>query len=119
MFEFGGGGLEDSAAVPATVNEMLLQSYENVIRLFPCWQKNKNASFCSLRAYGAFLVSAKTEKGVVFAKITSEKGRVLRIEKPGDGYIAIKSGKKIPLENNVTEIETSPGEVITITKNDK
>lgn len=119
MFEFGGGGLEDSAAVPATVNEMLLQSYENVIRLFPCWQKNKNASFCSLRAYGAFLVSAKTENGVVFAEITSEKGRVLRIEKPGDGYAAIKNGKKISLENNVTEIETSTGEVITITKNDK
>lgn len=119
MFEFGGGGLEDSAAVPATVNEMLLQSYENVIRIFPCWQKNKNASFRSLRAYGAFLVSAKTENGVIFAEITSEKGRVLRIEKPGDGYFAIKNNKKIPLENNITEIETYPGEVITVTNTDR
>lgn len=30
----GGGGIETFAAVPLTINEMLLQSYEGVIRLF-------------------------------------------------------------------------------------
>ncbi len=117
MFSFGGGGLENSAAVPATLNEMLLQSHENVIRLFPCWKKDSSASFRSLRAYGAFVVTASIENGVISAKIVSEKGRHLRIEKPGDGYFAKKNGKKIPLENNVTEIETCPGEIISITKN--
>ncbi|MBQ6052688.1 MAG: hypothetical protein IJL30_05295 [Clostridia bacterium] len=116
MFEFGGGGLENSAAVPATVNEMLLQSWEDVIRLFPCWKKDEDASFKSLRAYGAFLVSAKIEKGEIYAEIISEKGRILRIEKPEDGYFAEINGKKIPLSGSVTEIETAPGDVVTVKK---
>ena len=31
----GGGGIETLAAVPLTINEMLMQSYEGVIRIFP------------------------------------------------------------------------------------
>ena len=31
----GGGGIETLAAVPLTINEMLLQSYEGIIRVFP------------------------------------------------------------------------------------
>ncbi|MBO4392013.1 MAG: trehalose hydrolase, partial [Clostridia bacterium] len=118
MFEFGGGGLENSAAVPATVNEMLLQSYENVIRLFPCWKKDEDASFNSLRAYGAFLVSAKIEKGEIFAEIISEKGRNLRIERPEDGYVAKINGKTIPLTEKITEIKTAPGDTVTVKKTD-
>src|SRR6185295_2349670 len=54
----GGGGIETLSAVPMTVNEMLLQSYEGVLRIFPNWNPTKNASFHKLRAYGAFLVSS-------------------------------------------------------------
>ena len=116
MFEFGGGGLENSAAVPATVNEMLLQSYENIIRLFPCWNRDDDASFRYLRAYGAFLVSAKIKNGVISAEILSEKGRTLNLEKPGDGYFAEINGRKIPLEENVTEIKTVPGDTVKVFK---
>jgi len=50
----GGGGIETFAAVPLTINEMLLQSYEGIIRVFPNWNYKKEPHFENLRAYGAF-----------------------------------------------------------------
>jgi len=114
-FRFGGGGIENSAAVPMTVNEMLLQSYENVLRLFPCWNRTKNASFRHLRANGAFLVDGTLENGRIEASIYSEKGMPLTVEKPGEGYCLIRGGEKIPLTEALTTIETLPGETVVIT----
>jgi len=47
---FAGGGLETASTVPANINEMLLQSYEGVLRLFPDWPKDHDARFSNLRA---------------------------------------------------------------------
>ena len=116
MFRYGGGGLENSAAVPGTVNEMLLQSYEGIIRLFPCWDRADDASYENLRAYGAFTVSASLKDGGITADIVSEKGQPLRLEKPGDGYSAFSDGGTVPLTEEITEIETKPGTVIKIRK---
>lgn len=83
LFSYGGGCLENASATANTVNEMLLQSYTGVITLFPCWNLDRDASFENLRAYGAFLVSAKVSGGSVKnVKIVSEKGRLLRIKNP-------------------------------------
>src|SRR5262249_33914099 len=71
-----GGGIETLAAVPLTINEMLLQSYEGILRVFPCWERSRDASFEQLRAYGAFLVSSRIKDGrVQFVQLLSEKGR--------------------------------------------
>ncbi len=115
MFRYQGGGIENSAAIPATINEMLLQSYEHIIRLFPTWDRSKNASFRNLRAYGAFLVSAWLEDGQITAEIYSEKGENLNIEKPGDGYFVRYRDQTIPLDNLITSLDTSPGERVWIT----
>jgi len=56
MFRCGGGSLENSAAVPVTVNEMLLQSYGGIIRLLP--GRKKDVRFHGLRANDAFLIDA-------------------------------------------------------------
>ena len=114
MFRYGGGGLENSAAIPATVNEMLLQSYENVLRLFPCWDRAMDASFFGLRAYGAFLVKGELKNGEITAEIVSERGRTLRLEKPGEGYCLTKNGECIPLTEEITTVETAPGDVLCV-----
>ena len=119
MFRYGGGGLENSAAVPGTVNEMLLQSYEGILRLFPNWDRSLDASFRGLRAYGAFVVDARLEDGGIHADVLSEKGRLLRLEKPGEGYAVIRDGKSIPLSEPVTDIETRPGEILTVCRIDE
>jgi hypothetical protein len=93
----GGGGIETLSAVPMTVNEMLLQSYEGVIRIFPNWNHAKNASFSKLRAYGAFVVSSSLQNGnIEFVNIQSEKGRTCVVENPWPGKTVqlIRSGNK-------------------------
>lgn len=114
MFRYGGGGLENSAAIPATVCEMLLQSYEDIIRLFPCWDVSRDASFKGLRAFGAFVVDGSVIGGEISAVIRSEKGRVLRVEKPGDGYCVVRGDETIPLTEQITVIETKAGETLTL-----
>ena len=116
MFRYGGGGLENSSAIPGAVNEMLLQSHEGVLRLFPCWDRSADASFFGLRAYGAFVVRATLENGEITARILSEKGGPLRIEKPGEGYAVYKNGAAVTLDSPVTVVDTAPGETLTVRK---
>jgi alpha-L-fucosidase 2 len=110
----GGGGIETLAAVPLTVNEMLMQSYEHVIRIFPNWNKKRNASFEQLRAYGAFLVSSKVKGGQIeYVKLTSEAGRPCVIENPWPGKkvqlqrdgkpAEVLSGKRFSFDTKVNE----------------
>ena len=116
MFSYGGGGLENSAAVPGTVNEMLLQSYEDILRLFPCWNPAWDASFHGLRAFGAFVVDGEMKGGNIRAVIRSEKGRPLTLEFPREGYAVYRGDEVIPLSEQFTALETAPGEVLTVEK---
>ena len=95
---YGGGGIECCSTVPVTLNEMLVQSHEGVIRLFPVWDLKKEAAFRNLRAYGAFLVSAEVLGGVIGkVEIVSEKGRECTVEFPEKVTAAVQdgSGKEI------------------------
>ncbi len=76
----------ENFAVAAVINECLMQCYDGVIRLFPNWDKNVAASFKTLRAQGAFLVSAGAADGrVSVLEILSEKGNRLSIVNPWPG----------------------------------
>ena len=107
LFDFGGGGVENASSVPSMVNEMLLQSFEGIVRLFPNWNRNRSASYRNFRADGAFLVSASCENGVIKAEIQSEKGYDLTLENPySDRICTVTSGK------NRTEIAPAGRAVI-------
>ncbi|WP_413373571.1 glycosyl hydrolase family 95 catalytic domain-containing protein [Paenibacillus taichungensis] len=80
---FGGGGIECCSGVPSAINEMLLQSHEQVIKLFPVWPQEKDARFHNLRAVGAFIVSSELSEGkVTHIDLTSDKGRACSILNP-------------------------------------
>ncbi|MCF6357494.1 MAG: glycoside hydrolase family 95 protein [Draconibacterium sp.] len=69
----------ENFALPAVVNECLMQSYDGTIRLFPNWPLKKDAEFYNLRAVGAFLVSATLKDGrVQEIRIYSEAGALLK-----------------------------------------
>ena len=115
LFRHHGGGIEHLTTVPATINEMLMQSYEGVIRLFPCWDKTKSVSFENLRADGAFLVSAELKKEKISSlKIKSLKGRKCFVESSEIKNIIRQSDKKkVPFtkENDIISFETEANEV--------
>jgi formylglycine-generating enzyme required for sulfatase activity len=89
MFIYPDGGpvLESSSIFNHTLNDMLLQSYGDTIRVFPAvpsaW---KDAVFRNLRAEGAFLVSARRSKGKTeWVSITSLAGEPCVIAPGFDG----------------------------------
>ncbi len=114
MFRHHGGGIEHLTTIPATINEMLLQGHEGVIRLFPCWDKKSDASFENLRADGAFLVSAKLKNGMVASlTIKSLTGRPCKVECEGKTTVVRLSDLlKVPSERDgsIISFETQADE---------
>ncbi|MCX6996879.1 MAG: hypothetical protein NTV49_07300 [Kiritimatiellaeota bacterium] len=117
LLYYGGGGIESCGGFLA-INEMLLQSHEGVIRFFPCWPKDQDARFGTLRAVGAFLVSAELKGGVVTGvKIVSEKGRPCIVQNPWPGKTVrvTRNGRaKETVAGGRWSLQTMPGEVIVL-----
>jgi hypothetical protein len=112
-------GLEPLSIYGAAVNEMLLQSNEGKIRIFPAIPDGWATSF-KLLARGAFVVSSEMQKGGVIPGIFIEslKGNECRVVNPWpDSEIAVWSltdkrkqvGHKI-LEKNVIVFKTLPNQ---------
>jgi alpha-L-fucosidase 2 len=111
----------ENMALPAVLNECLLQSYTGVLRLFPNAQGLGPARFHTLRAVGAFLVSAAWDgRHVVEVAIQSEKGTPVRLVNPwGDAPVDVRDtldGSPVPveIEGNVVHFETVAGGAYTI-----
>jgi len=84
LFEYEPMTLEAGFGAAAAIMEMLMQSYNGCIQLFPTipdrWH---DVYFADLRAEGAFLVTAKLAGGrVPFVAVTSEAGRPCRVKNP-------------------------------------
>jgi hypothetical protein len=82
-----GGGIETAGIIEA-INNMLLQSHDGVIRIFPNWDKTIDAEFKRLRAVGAFLVEARyraSGQSVDAVQIFSEKGNDCVLQSPFEG----------------------------------
>jgi len=111
--------LEGNFAFAAGVQEMLLQSHNGVIRIFPAIPANwKNLRFENLRAEGAFLVSAIQHHGdVQQVKIRSEKGGRLHLANPFRGRAFKVKGVQIDQaarKGEIIEIATRAGMEITL-----
>ena len=57
--------LNSSSGFAAAINEMLLQSYNGIIRVFPAIPKDWDCRIADFRAVGAFLVSSEISAGEV------------------------------------------------------
>ncbi|MEI6971813.1 MAG: glycoside hydrolase family 95-like protein [bacterium] len=77
----------ENCAIPLVVNEVLLQSHQGVIRVFPSLPEGASARFGNLRAVGAFLVSSESRSGSVsHIDVVSEAGRECRVAIPWSGF---------------------------------
>jgi hypothetical protein len=111
-------GIENSCTVANALDEMLCMSVGDVIRLFRVFPKNQNAGFKNIRAWGAFLVSAKLKDGIISdVKIKSEKGKPCTLINPWPGkkVVLIRNGKKAAtIDGNRLSFKTSISEKIAI-----
>lgn len=113
-------GMENYSLAHNTINEMLLQSHEGLIRLFPVWPKSKDAGFANLRAYGAFLISSSMAGGEIREiSLKSEKGRMAPILNPwkGSGVDLYRNGRlDATVRADTLKIATAAGEDVKLVK---
>ncbi len=109
--------LEGNFAFAAGIQEMLLQGHTGIIRVFPAIPASwADASFDSLRACGAFLISATRKGGlVVEVRVRSERGGRLRIENPfpngAYGASGLEEGR-VHDAGPVIDVDMRPGDCI-------
>ncbi|MBS2212663.1 hypothetical protein KEM09_14690 [Carboxylicivirga mesophila] len=111
-------GLEPMSIFASTINEMLLQSNEGAIRVFPAVPEGWSPAF-KLLAQGGFLVASELNKsGVVSGiEIESQKGNRCRVVNPWSNKVVTVTrlrhdGRKIKsekLKGGVIEFETQKG----------
>ncbi|HVX67599.1 MAG TPA: hypothetical protein VHA11_13390, partial [Bryobacteraceae bacterium] len=109
----------ENLALPAVLNECLLQSYAGVLHLFPNTRGLGPARFHNLRAVGAFLVSAAWDgKAVSAVALTSEKGAPARVRNPWAPRKAEvrAAGALVPSteREGILEFATRPGAAYTV-----
>jgi alpha-L-fucosidase 2 len=105
--------LEGNFAFASGIQEMLIQSHTGVVRLFPAIPDEwKEVNFTTLRTEGAFLVSARMEKGeVTTVDITSEKGGELKIDNPFKNA-AFNCSVTYKENGSILVVNTQPGQKI-------
>ncbi|WP_162341615.1 glycosyl hydrolase family 95 catalytic domain-containing protein [Paenibacillus paridis] len=105
----------ENFALPAVINECLMQSYNGVIRLFPNWSLEERSEFTTLRAVGSFLVSAAASAGEVeWLEISSEAGAKLSLYNPWPGKEVKCSGigGERCFSGEMITLDTVKGEVL-------
>lgn len=109
------GHYTEQFAASMAINELLLQSVGDVVRVFPAWPLERPARFHQLRAQGGFLVSALCENGKVGpVQVESTAGGRLRLLSPWPGVeVAELGGGARPLtlnEKSIVELDMHVGQ---------
>ncbi|MFN8206569.1 MAG: hypothetical protein U0T82_04080 [Bacteroidales bacterium] len=90
-YEGGGAVIETPLAAVESIDYLLLQSWNGIIRIFPAVPSRwKHISMKNFRAEGAFLVSAEWDDGTINGlRIFSEKGKRCTLRNPWTGNALI------------------------------
>jgi hypothetical protein len=104
----GGGGIENFNTVPSTISEMMLQSFQGTLRIFPTWPRGSDAKFAGLRSYGAFLVSSAIQNDAIpYVRVVSERGGSFTIANPWPG-------KPMVVFRNTVDVGMQSGPSVTL-----
>lgn len=117
MYTEAGPVIETPLSAVTTLNEMLLQSWNGVVRVFPAiptgWSE---ATFNKLLAKGAFEVSAvRKNSKTQFIKIKSLAGQPLFVKTDWSGPIKTSGNRAFKLEqqsNGILKIDLKKGEEV-------
>jgi hypothetical protein len=118
LFYWAGHGfyISEQVAVARFVNELLLQSVADIIRIFPAWPSGTDARFSNLLAYGGFEVSAEQTGGKIGnVRITSTVGGLVKMVSPwGNPFRVVPQGggESVPVttSNGISSFATGAGQ---------
>jgi len=119
--------VEHLGLLTTTLQDALVQSVSprpgepEIIRVFPAWPKEWQASF-RLLVRGGFLVSSVACEGVVESvEIQSRRGETCRLRNPWGKPCDVSEmdGKAQVLSGDILQFDTKPGKVYRVTPHDK
>ncbi len=116
MWPFRHMSMEATSVLTTAMNESLLQSYNDIVRVFPAFPANKSGRF-TLHAQGGFIVSSEIQSGQVqWISIKSLYGNKCNLALPWKTGVAQSSLKRSSqmLKEPISIISTKINEVITI-----
>jgi alpha-L-fucosidase 2 len=121
MYLEAGPVIETPLAAAQAVHEMLLQSHNGVVRVFPALPSTfTDVSFSQLRTEGAFLVSAQRRKGQThFVTIQSLAGEPLVVSLPFLNPIPVGGDRAYSIEkqsHGTWRIDLKKGETIVVSE---
>lgn len=120
------GGMLENIGATVAINDLLLQSHGGRMRFFPAWNATVlgAASFATLRAYGAFLISATVDASGTVGPVSveSELGGDVVFESAWSGHApkVVSEGATIPttvVSPNVYSFVSKAGGKYTISGN--
>jgi hypothetical protein len=119
FYKEGSPVIETPPAGARSIEDMLIQSWNNMIQVFPAIPKKwADVSFANLRAEGAFLVSAVRNDGktsfVVIESLAGERCRVRTGIKGKLKVIGVDLDAVKNLGNGVVEIALPKGDVVVL-----
>lgn len=102
--------LEGNFAFAQGVNELVLQSRDGYIEVFPAVPKTwSNCSFKDLRTEGAFIITANYKNGKPdYIEVFSEKGGELSIKLPKGNFTL--EDVKVKIKNELVKLSTIKGQ---------
>ena len=96
--------LNSSTGFGTAISEMLLQSYDGKIRVFPAIPDEWECKFVDLRAVGAFLVSSEiSQKRVKYVQIKSLEGKICTLVNSFNSEVQVFDLEKKEKVNYVNE----------------
>lgn len=123
LYREGSPVIETPLAFARSLQEMVMTSYKNILRIFPGLPSNwGNVNFVDFRAEGAFLVTAQRKNGITtFIKIKSLAGEPCRVATGMKGKIKILGKNKSfkDLGNGIVELDIHKGETDILYSGDK
>jgi len=110
------GHYTEQFAATMVLSELLLQSVDDVIRVFPAWPRQKDARFQHLRTQGGFLVSSSLVAGKIDSiDVEPTVGGPLRFVSPWK-TIAVRTSTAMPSRSltpdaqGIVHVSTRPGD---------
>lgn len=97
----------EKVGILEALNNMMVQSSNGFIKVFPVWRDGTNGKFTTIREKGAFLVSSQMiDNNVQYVEISSEKGQDLKLVNPwGKASVTVtdSAGQKIAYSKGSTQ----------------
>ena len=116
-----GGGIESCNTVPACITEMMMQSFQNVVLIFPDWPSGAYGKFGDLLANGDFLISSDIQNGTVqYIRAISQAGGTFTFRNPwpDQTLVLYKNGSAVgALSGTDIPVPTAADDVLLIAVN--